>query len=90
MNWDGQTRLLQYQDIEKWWEMVFSAYFLVSLFTLSRNNSENPVVNIPNSQVRKRMEEHPEWDTGLGWKNLLNNLRLLSLPSSASISFSHG
>jgi len=31
------------------------------------------------------MEEHPEWDTGLGWKNLLNNLRLLSLPSSASL-----
>ncbi len=25
-------RLTQYQDIEKWWEIVFSAYLLVSLF----------------------------------------------------------
>ncbi len=81
MNWDlADFRLVQYQDIEKWWEIVFSAYFLVSLFTLSWNNSENPVVNIPDSQVRERMEEHPQWDNGFGWKNLLNNLRLISLP----------
>ena len=73
-------RLRQYQDIQKWWEIVFSAYFLVSLFTLSWNNSKNPVIDIPSPQVKKRLGKHLQWDSGSGWKNLLNNLRLISLP----------
>ncbi len=73
-------RLTQYQDIEKWWEIVYSAYLLVSLFADSERNSEKPTTNIAASKVRKLLEEHLEWDEGTGWKNWLNNLRLISLP----------
>ena len=52
-------RLTQYQDIKKWWEIVFSAYLLVSLFAHSWSNSDNPVANIPVSPVRERLGEHP-------------------------------
>jgi SRSO17 transposase len=73
-------RLTQYPDIEKWWEIVFSAYLLVSLFADSERNSEKPVTSISGSKVRELLREHPEWDKGNGWKNWLNNLRLISLP----------
>jgi len=33
-------RLTQYQNIEKWWEIVCSAYLLVSLFADLQINSE--------------------------------------------------
>jgi len=73
-------RLTRYQDIEKWWEIVYSAYLLVSLFAELERNSEKPTTNIAASKVRKLCGEHPEWDEGTGWKNWLNNLRLISLP----------
>ena len=73
-------RLTQYRDIEKWWELVFSAYLLVSLFADSGRNLEKHAASISSSKVREHFGEHPEWDEGTGWKNWLNNLRLISLP----------
>ncbi len=73
-------RLTRYQDIEKWWEIVSSAYLLVSLFADPESNLERNATKIPVAKVRERLGEHPQWDTGLGWKNWLNNLRLISLP----------
>jgi SRSO17 transposase len=73
-------RLTQYQNIEKWWEIVCSAYLLVSLFADLQINSEKNNTNISSSRVRELLQEHPEWDEGTGWKNWLNNLRLISLP----------
>jgi len=77
MNWDGQISLTQYQDIEKWWEIVCSAYLLVSLFADLKRNLENATKDF-GSKVREHLEE--QWDEGTGWKNWLNNLRLISLP----------
>jgi len=32
MSWDGQIfALTDYQSIERWWELVFSAYLMISL-----------------------------------------------------------
>jgi hypothetical protein len=73
-------RLTKYQDIEKWWEIVCSAYLLVSLFALLERNSEKEPRSISVSKVTKLLGEHPEWDSGSGWKNWLNNLRLITLP----------
>jgi len=73
-------RLTQYQNIEKWWEIVFSAYLLVSLFAEPWKNSEKYTAIVPGSKVREHLVKHPQWDEGSGWKNLLNNLRLISLP----------
>jgi SRSO17 transposase len=73
-------RLLHYPDIEKWWEIVSTAYLLVSLFSQVWDEQNLDTANIPNKQSQERFAEHPEWDRGKGWKNLLNNLRLISQP----------
>lgn len=73
-------RLTQYQDIEKWWEIVCSAYLLVSLFADLERNEEEPNLSISASRVKELLGKHPQWDEGTGWKSWLNNLRLISLP----------
>ncbi len=69
-------RLTGYPAIERWWELVFSAYFMVSLQT--------PVLQTPASSVRpvetSVVAQHPDWLTSSGWKHTLNNLRLLIQP----------
>ncbi len=81
MNWDlADFRLTQYQDIEKWWEIVYSAYLLVSLFADSGRNLEKLAQNVLSPKVREIFRGHAQWDEGTGWKNWLNNLRLISLP----------
>ena len=65
-------RLTHYEDIRKWWEIVCSAYLLVSLYSAQLNKGQrmNQVV----------FSEHSMWDKKSGWKNLLNNLRLIMQP----------
>jgi SRSO17 transposase len=67
-------RLTEYKSIERWWELVFSAYLLVSLQTLAL--AAGPEAVASSSPARR----HAWWDEGRGWKNLLNNLRLLLHP----------
>lgn len=52
-------RLTRYQDIEKWWEIVCSAYLLVSLFADPEINLERNATNISGAKVRERLGEHP-------------------------------
>lgn len=65
-------RLTHYPQIEKWWEIVFSAYLLVSL------HSEQ-LLKLP-PQSESRFSSHPWWDQGNGWNSILNNLRLIIQP----------
>jgi SRSO17 transposase len=65
-------RLTEYPHIKKWWEIVCSAYLLVSLYS----EHLNPVQRI----IQRVFSEHPWWDEKKGWKNLLNNLRLIIQP----------
>ncbi|MBP5978005.1 IS701 family transposase [Brasilonema sp. CT11] len=65
-------RLTHYSQIEKWWEMVCSAYLLVSL------HSEQLLKFPPQSE--SNFSSHPWWDKGNGWNNILNNLRLILQP----------
>ena len=73
-------RLLHYSDIEKWWEIISSAYFLVSLFILPGTQQQEFTSNNEGERVIELLTEHPQWDRGKGGKNILNNLRLVSLP----------
>ena len=75
-------RLTDYQSIERWWEMIFSAYLLVSLHAEEckrRQHSQNQdkaeaiLDPLPFSQ-------HAHWERGVNWKSALNNLRLLLQP----------
>ena len=65
-------RLTHYPQIEKWWEIICSAYLMVSL------HSEQVVQAPPQSE--SKFASHPWWDNGNGWKNILNNLRLIIQP----------
>ncbi|MCC5651865.1 IS701 family transposase [Nostoc sp. XA013] len=65
-------RLTHYPDIERWWEIVCSAYLMVSL------HSEQMQVSLPKQESKFAL--HPWWDNGNGWKNILNNLRLIIQP----------
>jgi SRSO17 transposase len=82
-------RLTDYASIERWWELVMSAYTLVSLQTgaiaaLGHVTAPPP----PAAQAAPPdvagdgapLEAHPAWDQGSGWKHHLNNLRLLLQP----------
>lgn len=65
-------RVTEYKQIERWWEIVMSAFTMVSLFADAFNRE------CPSSH--QVFTQHPWWDKQRGWKNLLNNLRLVLEP----------
>ncbi|WP_218651817.1 hypothetical protein [Nostoc sp. C052] len=77
-------RLTNYQQIEKWWELVMSAYFLVSLQAQARNKleseSKNETISSQISREPADFSNHIWWDFSLVWKSTLNNLRLIIQP----------
>jgi SRSO17 transposase len=79
-------RVTEAASIERWWELVMSAYTLVSLQTpafaaLGHVAPPLPVAgdaSAPDSSAP--LDAHPAWERGSGWKQHLNNLRLLLQP----------
>ncbi len=65
-------RVTNYAQIEKWWQLVMSAYLMVSL----HSDSFNPMV----TPVSEKFQQHDWWNERKGWKNILNNLRLIIKP----------
>ncbi len=75
-------RFTSFKDIEKWWELIFSVYTLVSLNSqpfLSLNKPQASKFEKKNNTVD--FSTHQQWDYGSGWKNTLNNLRLILQPT---------
>jgi SRSO17 transposase len=70
-------RLTEAASIERWWEVVMSAYLLVSLqspvFAALGSTQASTSLALP-------LQAHPAWTAETGWKHLLNNLRLLLQP----------
>jgi hypothetical protein len=89
----SSARVLErgFQDIEKWWELVCSAYLLVSLqspvLQQPRSGTNKTAQTTPQEEEQERQtarapfSHHKWWDQGKGWKNLLNNLRLIIQPA---------
>lgn len=87
-------RVTDYASIERWWELVMSAYTLVSLQSadvaaLGHVATASPaasaagapaVPSAPQPASAVPVAAHPSWDLGAGWKHHLNNLRLLLQP----------
>ncbi len=73
-------RMTDYSQIQKWWEVVMSAYLMVSLHAnpLNPYPTSKPLSSI--DSIVKRFGSHTRWDKGNGWKNILNNLRLVIQP----------
>jgi hypothetical protein len=79
-------RLTDYESIERWWEIIFSAYLLVSIqatyFQLSDQSnptSTSLVLSSSDSNISQH-SQHSKWESGTTWKSALNNLRLIIQP----------
>jgi SRSO17 transposase len=80
LGWNN-FRLTNYNSIEKWWEIIMSAYLLVTLqanyFRLeSILKKDTPTLDSSAISLSK----HPKWEEGKTWKSSLNNLRLILSP----------
>lgn len=77
-------RLTNYHQIERWWELVMSVYFLVSLQAQARKESDsdsnNEQILPPSSREPADFSKHKWWNFKFGWKSTLNNLRLIIQP----------
>lgn len=73
-------RVTDYAVIEKWWEVIMSAYLMVALYTPPMRPEHTILSELDNSTVVSAFTQHCEWATGTGWKCWLNNLRLILLP----------
>ena len=73
-------RVTDYAQIQKWWEIVMSAYLMVSLHAPVLSNTSGQIVNQYLEPIVQKFQEHDWWDKGQGWKNILNNLRLVIQP----------
>ena len=82
-------RLTDYHSIERWWEIVFSTYLLVSLHTLQFKSTEKSSEDTLNATEEnfetltnntKEISQHSWWESGTNWKSALNNLRLIIQP----------
>ncbi len=63
-------RLTNYTDIEKWWEIVASAYLLVSFHSKALPTFKKPLNTISTTGLGLLLAEHHRWDFNTGWKNL--------------------
>lgn len=78
-------RLTSYEDIEKWWEVIFSAYTMVCLESRvlsATRSSEQPHQSRTRTktELEVKLNECEWWKGGRGWKQTLNRLRLLLQP----------
>jgi SRSO17 transposase len=73
-------RVTDYEVIEKWWEVVMSAYLMVTLHTPPMRPQGTVPPELDNSTIVASFTQHCAWNTGNGWKHWLNNLRLILLP----------
>lgn len=73
-------RLTHYSDIQKWWELVCSAYLLVTLTTAPFKSSATSSPTPTSEIFRSSVTQHPHWNHQMNWKSALNNLQLLLLP----------
>jgi SRSO17 transposase len=74
-------RFTNFKDIEKWWSIIFGVYTMISLNSpafLSLNLSDKTLAN-PNNDWAN-FSAHQEWNHESGWKNTLNNFRLVVQP----------
>ena len=68
-------RFTNFEQIDKWWEIIFSAYWMISSLSqelCELSSTQNFLVNI---------SLHPQWSNQGGWKTTLNNLRLIIQPT---------
>jgi hypothetical protein len=75
-------RFTNFQHIEKWWEIIFCVYTMISLNSpafLDLNQSYQIETKGQKGNLNN-FYNHQQWNPVSGWKNTLNNLRLIVQP----------
>ncbi|HEY9903392.1 MAG TPA: IS701 family transposase [Candidatus Sericytochromatia bacterium] len=75
-------RFTNFQHIERWWEIIFCVYTMISLNSsafLGLNQSRQVKTEVKDSSCVD-FSNHKGWNHENGWKNTLNNLRLIVQP----------
>lgn len=73
-------RVTQYAQIERWWEVISSAYLMVSLQFGGLGNEPPTVLDDGQFNLLTRFRQHRYWHESRGWKRRLNNVQLLIQP----------
>ncbi|MBE9190676.1 transposase, partial [Gloeocapsopsis crepidinum LEGE 06123] len=71
-----------FEQIEKWWEIIFCVYTMISLNSpafLALDESEQNETEVQKNYWGD-FSNHQQWNHESGWKNVLNNLRLIVQP----------
>lgn len=73
-------RFTKFEQIEKWWEIIMSAYWMISLKSKIFCNLTRSKSPANSGEVLTNICRHQQWNYQEGWKNTLNNLRLIIQP----------
>jgi len=73
-------RVTHSAQIERWWEIVSSAYLMVSLQFRGLGDEPPTVLNEDQLDLLTRFRQHRYWNEPQGWKRRLNNVQLLIQP----------
>ena len=75
-------RFTNFQHIEKWWEIIFCVYTMISLNSQAflDLNQSHQIETKGQKGNSDNFYNHQQWNPESGWKNPLNNLRLIVQP----------
>jgi SRSO17 transposase len=75
-------RFTNFQHIEKWWEIIFCVYTMISLNSQAflDLNQSHQIETKDKKSNSVNFYNHQQWNPESGWKNTLNNLRLIVQP----------
>ena len=74
-------RFTNFKHIEKWWEIIFCVYTMISLDSPAFLALEqSPLETEEQKSNSINFSKHQKWNPESGWKNVLNNFRLIVQP----------
>ncbi len=75
-------RFTHFKDIERWWEIIFCVYTMISLSSPAfLSIHEFPQIQAEHQESNSvDFSNHQQWNHESGWKNVLNNVRLVVQP----------
>ena len=77
-------RFTNFEQINRWWEIIFSAYWMVSSHcSIFRDLNPSQALSDSNLRSQESIADytfHPQW-SNKGWKTTLNNFRLIIQPA---------
>jgi SRSO17 transposase len=74
-------QLTKFAEIQKWWEMIMSAYLMISLNSPDWQEEKPSQAFLNSAAELESFSRHQQWNSQRGWKSTLNNLRLIIQPT---------